>query len=134
MFIHVKESKDLRKILSQNIKNTRAALHITQAKLAEYADISVPHIVEIELCRTWVSDKTLANIARALNMEAYELLIPEQAEKTAGRNRANLVQRRIADLIKAKKSLLRQKTGETLDDLMLEIVRLFEEKDAPSEK
>jgi transcriptional regulator with XRE-family HTH domain len=133
MFIHVKESRDLRKVLSQNIKKSRAALHITQAKLAEYADISVPHIVEIELCRTWVSDKTLANIASALNMEAYELLIPEETEKKTGRNGANLIQRQIADLIKAKKNFLRQKTGETLDDLTLEIVRLFESAGAGPE-
>ncbi|MDR0554708.1 MAG: helix-turn-helix domain-containing protein [Treponema sp.] len=129
MFIYVTESKDLRRILSQNIKKTRAALHITQAKLAAHADISVAHIVEIELCRTWVSDKTLAGIAGALNIEAYELLIPEQAEKNANRKDANLVQRQIADLIRTKERLLRQKTAEALDDLVLEIVHLFEAGD-----
>jgi transcriptional regulator with XRE-family HTH domain len=125
----VKETRDLRKILSQNIRNARAALHITQAKLAVHADISVPYMVDIEQCKTWVSDKTLAHIAEALNMEAYELLIPETTEKKASRKTANPVQRQIADLIKTKKSLLRQKTGETLDDLVLEIIRLLEEKE-----
>jgi transcriptional regulator with XRE-family HTH domain len=123
----VKEQKSLRKILSQNIKNARAELHITQVKLAVNADISVSHIVDIELCRTWVSDKTLSNIAKALNMEVYELLIPEQTGKTTIRKKENMSIRRTADIIKAKKNLLRQTLSETMDDLILEIVRLNEQ-------
>jgi transcriptional regulator with XRE-family HTH domain len=120
----VKEIQDLRKILSQNIKNARSALHITQAKLAVNAEISVSHIVDIELCRTWVSDKTLTSIAKALNMEAYELLIPEQTGKNAFWKKENMNIRRTADIIKAKKNLLRKTLSETMDDLILEIVRL----------
>jgi len=37
-------------------------------------------MIEIEQCKTWVSDRTLANIAKALNMEVYELLIPAKDE------------------------------------------------------
>jgi transcriptional regulator with XRE-family HTH domain len=123
----VKEIKDLRKIISQNIKNARAVLHITQAKLAVYADISVSHMVDIELCRTWVSDKTLSSIAKALNMEAYELLIPESTEKPAFHKEKNLPLRRVSALIKSKKSLLRKTLGETMDDLVLEIAQLNEQ-------
>jgi len=123
----VEEQKDLRKILSQNIKNARTALHITQAKLAVSADISVSYMVDIELCRTWVSDKTLSGIAKALNMEAYELLIPEQTGKTTFRKKGNLATRQIADIIKSKKSLLRQRLSETMDDLILEIVQLYDQ-------
>jgi transcriptional regulator with XRE-family HTH domain len=127
----VKELKDLRKILSGNIKNARAALHITQAALAGCAGISVSYMVDIELCRTWVSDKTLSSIARALNMEAHELLIPEQARKPASRKEKNPVLRQAAGLIKTKKNLLRQAAGEAMDDLILEIVRLHEESGSP---
>jgi transcriptional regulator with XRE-family HTH domain len=94
----------LRKILSQNIKNARSALHITQASLAASAEISVSHMVDIELCRTWVSDKTLTNIAKALNMEAYELLTPEKTGKLDHQKAENQVLRRTAELIKAKKA------------------------------
>ena len=118
----MRKSKDLRKILSQNIRNARNSLHISQAKLAESADLSVPHIVDIEHCKTWVSDKTLNNIAKALNLEAYELLMPEKTEKTIDENQ---VLQRIADIIKAKKTVMRQKTGEIIDDLMLEIVKSY---------
>jgi len=117
------KSKDLRKILSQNIRNVRNSLHISQAKLAESANLSVSHIIDIEYCKTWVSDKTLNSIAKALNLEAYELLIPEDGPTKT----ENQSLHRIANIIKGKKTLLRQKTGEIIDDLMLEIIKNFKE-------
>jgi transcriptional regulator with XRE-family HTH domain len=119
----MKKPKDLRKILSQNIRKVRGLLHISQAKLAESANLSLSHIVDIEYCKTWVSDKTLNSIARALNLEAYELLIPENNQNKA----ENQVLQRIANIIKVKKTLLRQKTGEIIDDLMLEIIKNYKE-------
>jgi transcriptional regulator with XRE-family HTH domain len=112
--------------LSQNIKNARGTLHITQAKLAEYADISLSSVIDIERCRTWVSDKTLLNIARALNMEAYQLLIPvKQTPDSPEREKCMLEQ--ITALIHAKKLALRKITDESMDDLVLEILRLYAE-------
>ena len=116
----MEKSQNLRKILAQNIRNARTSLHISQAKLAEYASISFPHMHDIEYCKTWVSDKTLDNIAKALNMEAYELLIPKEA-KEAGKEKSAL--RKTAELINAKKKELRKKTGEAMDDLILEIIK-----------
>jgi len=98
-------------------------LHISQAKLAESANLSVSHIIDIEYCKTWVSDKTLNSIAKALNLEAYELLIPEDGPTKT----ENQSLHRIANIIKGKKTLLRQKTGEIIDDLMLEIIKNFKE-------
>ena len=77
----MENNNNLRHILSGNIKKARSALHITQTKLAQYSDISAAHIIEIGQCKTWVSDRTLANIAKALNMDAYELLLPEHNDK-----------------------------------------------------
>jgi len=116
--------RDLRKILSENIRKNRVALHISQEKLAESADISMPYIRDIEYCKTWVSDKTLSKIARALNVEAYELLMPESPKegKQAGRN--NTAVRQTAGLINAKKRELRKLASATMDDLILEIVKL----------
>ena len=119
----MRKSKDLKKILSQNIRNARGILHISQAKLAESAGLSVSHIVDIEYCKTWVSDKTLCNIAKALNLEAYELLMPEENRKSTDEGQ---VLQRIADIIKVKKTLLRQKTSEIIDDLMLEIIKNYD--------
>ena len=103
------------------------SLHISQAKLAEHAGISVPHMLDIEYCKTWVSDKTLSNIAQALNMEVYELLIPAGNEKTKEAKPENKILRKTAELIKSKKSQMRKNVNATMDDLILEIIKLHSE-------
>ena len=114
-------TSDLRHILSSNIKKARSVLHITQTKLAQHSDISAAHIIEIEQCKTWVSDKTLTSIAKALNMDAYELLLPaNNATKQTETGQAAL--QRTAEIIKAKKAQLRKNAEEAMDDLILEII------------
>jgi len=116
--------RNLSKILSENIRKYRASLHLSQAKLAEYSGISVSHMLDIEYCKTWVSEKTLSQIAQALNVEAYELLIPandEKKEKSWDKNRTS---QQVAELIKAKKKHLRKKVDETLDELLLDFIKL----------
>ena len=72
----------LRKLLSQNIKKYRAEKGLSQEKLAELVALSEQTINDIEGCRTWVSDKTLVKISRALNVEIYQLIFPKtEAEK-----------------------------------------------------
>jgi len=71
----------IRQILAQNIKNRRKHLGISQEKLAEITDLSVQTINTIEGCRMWVSDKTITRLAKALNVEAFQLLIPFNAIK-----------------------------------------------------
>ncbi|GHV20684.1 hypothetical protein FACS189494_04950 [Spirochaetia bacterium] len=122
------ESADLRKILSKNIRAAREKLCISQSRLAEYANISVPYMTDIEYCKTWVSDKTLISIARALNMEVYELLRPFSEElnadydKQGTKKETNLHQ--IAKLICDKKKTLKKSVNESLDDLILQIIKL----------
>jgi len=124
----VDSSQDLRKILAQNIKTIRSRLHISQAKLAEHANISTSYLVDIERCRTWVSDKTLKNLARTLNKEAWELLSPATAENSLAaerettRNQRNNV-RHIADLVVKKREMLCRTVNQTMEDLILEIAR-----------
>ena len=67
---------ELRKVLSMNIKKHRELLGFTQEKLAEKADISANMVNDIEGCRTWISDKTLVNLAAALKVESYRLFQP----------------------------------------------------------
>ena len=67
----------LRKLLSANIKKYRTELGLSQEKLAEIVALSDQTINDIEGCRTWVSDKTLVRIARALKVEVYQLIYPE---------------------------------------------------------
>ena len=121
-------SQDLRKVLAQNIKARRSALHITQAKLAEHADISLPHLSDIERCRTWVSDKTLKNLAKTFGMEAWELLFPAAGEGglAVGREPAKDQRekaRSIADLIAKKREILCHTVNQAMEDLILEVAK-----------
>ena len=70
------EIKNLRKVLSTNVKRQRESLGLTQEKLAERAGISANMINDIEGCRTWVSDRTLTKLAAALKTEIYSFFIP----------------------------------------------------------
>jgi len=71
------EEAKLRKSLSVNIKHYRAKMGFTQEKLAETVGLSDQTINDIEGCRTWVSDKTIVKIARAFNIEVYQLFFPQ---------------------------------------------------------
>ena len=68
----------IRKILASNIKRFREMEGITQENLAEKAGISTPMVCDIEGCRTWISDKTLASLSAALKIETYRLFIPDE--------------------------------------------------------
>ena len=70
------KAKDLRKVLSANIKRHRESHGLTQEKLAEKAGISAHMVNDIEGCRTWISDKTLVSLATALKVESYRLFQP----------------------------------------------------------
>ncbi|MCL2764007.1 MAG: helix-turn-helix domain-containing protein [Treponema sp.] len=76
-----KKPIDLRNILSINIKRHRELLGLSQEKLSEKAGISANMVRDIEGCRTWVSDKTLINIAEALKTDIYRLLMPVSAQE-----------------------------------------------------
>ena len=120
----MEKSLYLRKILAENIRSARASLHISQEKLAEHAFISVPYMRDIEYYKTWVSETTLENIARALNMEAYELLIPKKSREAERPDRSKTTLRKTTELVTTKKRELRKKVGEIMDDLILEIIQI----------
>ncbi|GHT60435.1 hypothetical protein FACS1894109_18080 [Spirochaetia bacterium] len=73
------DEQDLRAVLSVNIKKYRKGRRITQEKLAEQLDISIPFLSDIENGKKWVSPHTLVKIADVFCIEAYELLKPERA-------------------------------------------------------
>jgi transcriptional regulator with XRE-family HTH domain len=63
----------LRHILATNIRNHRNLLGISQAKLAEMANIAPGYVAMIELEKSFPSDEVLERIALALKIEATEL-------------------------------------------------------------
>ena len=95
---------DLRLILSQNIKKLRGYRKLSQAKLAEMINISIPFLSDIENGKKWVSPVTLAKIADALDIHAYELLKPE-----------TIVPDNVANILEKYTDDIYQKFGETLN-------------------
>jgi len=73
-------TEELRNVLSTNIKKRRRDLGFSQEKLAELTSLSAQTINDIEGRRMWVSDKTMLKLAHALNIEVYELLLPQEVE------------------------------------------------------
>ena len=114
----------LRSVLAQNIRKARKSLRLSQAKLAEFANISVSHMLDIEYCKTWVSDKTLQSIAQALNLQSYELLIPEIPSRNARNTSKTNVSQRTASIITGKKKEMKQAMGEIMDNLIIELNKI----------
>ena len=98
--------RDLRAILSQNIKKYRIFRKLTQAEFAEKINISIPFLSDIENGKKWISPATLAKMADSLNIDAYELLKPDTIIPD---NAANILEKYTAEIYKV--------FGETLDNI-----------------
>ena len=67
--------QQLHETLSQNIKKYRKGKY-TQEQLAEKIGVSAQNINDIEGKRRWPRESTLIKIADALEIEVYQLFIP----------------------------------------------------------
>ena len=76
-----KNSELIREVFAKNVKNYREILKYSQEKLAEKAGLSVQSIKDIEGCRRWISDNTLTNLSKALNVSEFQLFLPEKFDK-----------------------------------------------------
>ena len=72
------KTEEIRRILARNIKKRRENLGLTQENLAEMTDLSVQTINTIEGCRMWISDKSVTRLAKALDIEIFQLFMPNQ--------------------------------------------------------
>ncbi|GHV46140.1 hypothetical protein AGMMS49546_33590 [Spirochaetia bacterium] len=86
---------DLRTILSQNIKLYRNHHSWSQADLAERAGISINFLSNIERGNKWPYPETLTNLAKALEIEVFELFRPE---KTVNDDTKTLMDRLVRDI------------------------------------
>ena len=72
--------ESIRTVFANNVKKYRNTLRYSQEKLAEKTKLSVQTIKDIESCRRWVSDSSLAKLAKALNIPEFQLFVPEKYE------------------------------------------------------
>ena len=66
--------KSIKEILAENIKEKRRKKGLTQEKLAEKAGMSLQYLAMLELAHKFPSGEMLERIAKALEVETYELL------------------------------------------------------------
>lgn len=74
----MEDKPHIRTVIAGNVKKYRKLWKLTQENLAELADVSNTYIANIECGKTWISDKTLEKIAKALHVDEYLLLIPDE--------------------------------------------------------
>lgn len=104
--------QELHETLSQNIKKYRKGKY-TQEQLAEKIGVSAQNINDIEGKRRWPRESTLIKIADALEIEVYQLFIPNDLSniqiETTDENekiRATLQQRLVSDFRKSMNNML----------------------------
>jgi len=72
--------KELRAIFGKNVRTYRSRRNWSQADLAEYADISINFLGDIERGKKWPHPETLTKLADALEIRVFELFIEEDSE------------------------------------------------------
>ena len=77
---------DIRKVLASNMKYYRKMLGISQAKLAEKANITDNYIALVETGKRFPSVKMLEQIAKALEKDTLELFSPKQDNLSRNRS------------------------------------------------
>ena len=112
------ETEGLRRTLSNNIREFRRDLHLTQEQLAENADISLSYLADIEHCKTWISDRTLMKLSRALHRQPFELLVEAESDS----ERTNI--REISDIIYNEKKELIKNVSDICDRTIQKIMKL----------
>jgi transcriptional regulator with XRE-family HTH domain len=106
--------KDLRAVLSMNLKRYRNRRKFTQAEFAEKVNISIPFLSDIENGKKWVSPATLVKMATVLKIDAYELLKPE---KILPDNTVDIIESYTFDIYAAFEKTLENLSADYLDKL-----------------
>ncbi|MCR5763565.1 MAG: helix-turn-helix domain-containing protein [Treponema sp.] len=74
------EENELKQIYGRNIKRIREERKMTQDALSEKIGLNEKYLSTIETGAKWGSFDTLILLANALNVEPYELLLPNGKE------------------------------------------------------
>jgi len=75
--------RELKAMVSANIRRYREYRKWTQAQLAEKLDISINFLSDIENGKKWISPASMVKFAAVLNIEPFELFKPADAPAPA---------------------------------------------------
>jgi len=76
--------KEIRAIFGENIRMFRNRRNWSQADLAEFANISINYLGDIERGKKWPHPETLSRLAEALDINVHELFMTEKMDLTIG--------------------------------------------------
>jgi len=85
--------EELKTALGANIKNFRSHRKLSQAELAERAEISIIYLSNIERGIKYPKPAILLQIAEGLDVEVYELFKPNHTPSPAPQDSKKLVNR-----------------------------------------
>lgn len=93
-------SDDIQTRLGENVKRIRKELKLTQFQLAEKADLSEETVKNIELSRCWTSDKNLAKLTNALQVDIHCLFLPVCTSFDKDSEDSTVIKKAIAENLK----------------------------------
>ena len=91
---------DIKKRLGENVKRIRKEQKLTQFQLAEKAELSEETVKNIELSRCWTSDKNLAKLTKALEVDIHSLFLPVSTSFDSDSENSVIIKTAIAEHLK----------------------------------
>lgn len=86
---------ELRTIYTTNLKQLRSDKKLSQAELSERVHITEKFYSDIETGRKWGSFETIVDLANALEVEPYELFLPQGSAISHNERRTKELMKRL---------------------------------------
>ena len=100
-----KKKANIKEILAANLRENRRKKGLTQEKLAEIADMSLHYLATLELGNNFPSGEMLEKLAKALDIQAFQLFYPSSTPEGA---LLHLEQSIVANIEKVVSTTLKQ--------------------------
>ena len=94
LFSFIMEESELKEIYGHNIKRLREERKMTQEALSEKIGVNEKYLSTIETGAKYTSFEILLSLANTLNVEPYELLLPNGKEITPDKRKTKELMRR----------------------------------------
>jgi transcriptional regulator with XRE-family HTH domain len=127
-----KKTDNIKELFATNLRENRRKRGLTQEKLAEKAKISLRYLATLELGKNFPSGGMLENLAKALDIHAFQFLYPPTApegtifhlEQSILANMEKVVSKTMQQFIKKdEKSIIDSSSKEELEQLRHEVIQ-----------
>jgi transcriptional regulator with XRE-family HTH domain len=112
----------LREIFAHNLKKKRRNCRLSQAKFAEMVNVSTHHIATIETARNYPTLDLVERMAKALNIEIYELFTDPHSTPVEMERLYQTVAKNIDHLITESTERIFQTTAKNIEQVVSETI------------